>query len=287
MLTNGVMLLDNPVKSHLKMNAPTLTFIIGSTFTTAIIFFLGRKRSKFFRYFTGFFAGTHTLLSALFFALTDFPLIPTWVYFYLQICFFVFCYLRLFAPKLRLTLHLHVLNDGRPFWFQICINYPGMWFLGASCFSIPIAHIYYIKPELGVVIAFILSSIALYHSLFNHSWDELIHIDLTDQRESVSELQRIIPNPPQNFKKELKIFQLTDTHIGSVMSVNRLKKICEKIVQINPDLVVLTGDFYTVESNRNEEALSNALEPLKALKGKCFACLGVTKTSCSLFFLES
>jgi predicted MPP superfamily phosphohydrolase len=39
----------------------------------------------------------------------------------------------------------------------------------------------------------------------------------------------------------LRIVQITDPHIGPVMPVERLRKICEDIVKINPDLVLLTG----------------------------------------------
>ena len=60
------------------------------------------------------------------------------------------------------------------------------------------------------------------------------------------------------------------------MSVSRLRTICEQAVSVNPDIVLLTGDFYTVEAyERSQHALANGLEPLKQLQGKLFACIGV------------
>jgi predicted MPP superfamily phosphohydrolase len=58
------------------------------------------------------------------------------------------------------------------------------------------------------------------------------------------------------------------------MSVQRLRKIAENIVKEDPDLVLLTGDFYTFESHNEKYALSQGLEPLKKLKKRTFACLG-------------
>jgi uncharacterized protein len=58
------------------------------------------------------------------------------------------------------------------------------------------------------------------------------------------------------------------------MSVERLRRICERAVERNPDLIVLTGDFLTMESHHNPELLRQALGPLSQLSGRVFACLG-------------
>jgi predicted MPP superfamily phosphohydrolase len=58
------------------------------------------------------------------------------------------------------------------------------------------------------------------------------------------------------------------------MSVERLRRIVESAVQRAPDLVLLTGDFLTMESQSDPALLGAALEPLRALPGRAFACLG-------------
>jgi predicted MPP superfamily phosphohydrolase len=58
------------------------------------------------------------------------------------------------------------------------------------------------------------------------------------------------------------------------MSVHRLRGICERAVAARPDLVLLTGDFLTMESQADHTLLGRALAPLKELEGRCFACLG-------------
>ena len=52
-------------------------------------------------------------------------------------------------------------------------------------------------------------------------------------------------------------------------------EICRTIVNWNPDLVFLTGDFTTIESYFEPEKLAYGFAPLKELPGKLFACLGV------------
>jgi predicted MPP superfamily phosphohydrolase len=58
------------------------------------------------------------------------------------------------------------------------------------------------------------------------------------------------------------------------MSVRRLRRICDRAVAARPDLVLLTGDFLTMESQADHTLLGRALAPLKELEGQCFACLG-------------
>jgi predicted MPP superfamily phosphohydrolase len=74
--------------------------------------------------------------------------------------------------------------------------------------------------------------------------------------------------------RPLSIIQITDPHLGPFMSVARLRRICERAVERSPDLVLLTGDFLTMESQSDPELLAAALAPLAALEGRCFACLG-------------
>ena len=72
----------------------------------------------------------------------------------------------------------------------------------------------------------------------------------------------------------LRIVQIADPHLGSFMTPQRLYDLCQRIVSVQPDLVFLTGDFFTPEANNEPQALSYALTPLSQLAGKVFACLG-------------
>ena len=77
-------------------------------------------------------------------------------------------------------------------------------------------------------------------------------------------------------QRSVRIVQITDPHLGTMMSIDRLTTICEQTVTLNPDIVLLTGDFFTVEAySGKENTLARALAPLALISGKTFACLGV------------
>ncbi len=86
----------------------------------------------------------------------------------------------------------------------------------------------------------------------------------------------VLPQPHGTFRqaRPLRIVQITDPHLGPFMSVERLAAICARAVEAKPDLVFLTGDFLTMESQRDPRLLLDALAPLRPYAGKTFACFG-------------
>jgi predicted MPP superfamily phosphohydrolase len=72
----------------------------------------------------------------------------------------------------------------------------------------------------------------------------------------------------------LRIVQITDPHLGPWQPVHRLQRVVADLVSHAPDLVLLTGDFLTMESAGSPGALARALEPLRGLTGRCFAIFG-------------
>jgi predicted MPP superfamily phosphohydrolase len=86
----------------------------------------------------------------------------------------------------------------------------------------------------------------------------------------------VIPHPRGTHRqaRPLTIVQITDPHLGPFMSVARLRAIAARAVEAEPDLVFLTGDFLTMESQNDPDLLLEALRPLQALRGRVFACLG-------------
>ena len=61
---------------------------------------------------------------------------------------------------------------------------------------------------------------------------------------------------------------------GPIMSVRRLRHICVNAMLHHPDLVLLTGDFYTTEAHGQPFALQEAFEPLLPMANRVFACIG-------------
>lgn len=74
--------------------------------------------------------------------------------------------------------------------------------------------------------------------------------------------------------RPLRVVQISDSHLGPWQSVTRLRTLVERLANHDPDLVLLTGDFLTMESNATPGALANALSPLARLPGRCFAIFG-------------
>jgi predicted MPP superfamily phosphohydrolase len=74
--------------------------------------------------------------------------------------------------------------------------------------------------------------------------------------------------------RPLRLLQITDPHLGPFRSEASLRALCERAVAADPDLVLLTGDFFTREGAGSPDALTRALQPLVALTGRTFACLG-------------
>ena len=67
----------------------------------------------------------------------------------------------------------------------------------------------------------------------------------------------------------LKIIQISDIHYGFHFNKNKLEKIVKKINELNPDIVVLTGDIIDKKINdKQEEELKEQLSYINASIGK-------------------
>ncbi|OBU28026.1 hypothetical protein AYY23_08320 [Photobacterium kishitanii] len=161
----------------------------------------------------------------------------------------------------------------QPFWVRVVINWPGQWFLGATIIAFPWAlWLLFFNSADFLYIPYILGLIGILQN-FRIS-EECIVIDLNDNAQP-SQLSRLELAPPSsNNNDTLQIIQLTDPHLGPYMSVARLQHICKNAVDKQPDLILLTGDFLTMESKSSVQILSQSLQPLKDYSGKVFACMG-------------
>jgi predicted MPP superfamily phosphohydrolase len=74
--------------------------------------------------------------------------------------------------------------------------------------------------------------------------------------------------------RPLRIVQITDPHLGSWAPIRRLQRRLDELLDHEPDLVLLTGDFLTMEGNGTPGALAEALTPVKRAAGRSFAIFG-------------
>ncbi len=182
-----------------------------------------------------------------------------------------------FGPTLayfQVVSYLHFLllarPEMRPVWYRALISIPASFFIAGTFLAWPwaLAATFGLTPYL-VWLPYAAAAIGVVQSLLTRETE----IDVVIDRADVGPMRRFplgatLPGRP------LRIVQITDPHLGSFMSVARLHQICQRAVERNPDLILLTGDFLTMESHGSKDALGQALAPLKAMEGRTFACHG-------------
>lgn len=72
--------------------------------------------------------------------------------------------------------------------------------------------------------------------------------------------------------KNVRIVQISDVHIGLIVREGRIKKIVEKIKEVNPDILVSTGDLVDAQIDRMNH-IAELLKEIKTSYGK-FAITG-------------
>jgi predicted MPP superfamily phosphohydrolase len=80
--------------------------------------------------------------------------------------------------------------------------------------------------------------------------------------------------PPPASGRVLRIVQISDPHLGPWQSVRRMQRRIARLLASEPDLVLLTGDFLTMEGSGSPGALAEALAPLRGAAGRCHAVFG-------------
>lgn len=178
------------------------------------------------------------------------------------------------AVALQLTVYAQMvaltLPRLRPLWWRLLVSWPSQWFVASTFLAIPwalSAAVLGVAPGYGV--AYVLGLIGLAQSLRNPRRDLDLVLDGTD----VPGLGRRARGEAR-VERPLRIVQISDPHLGPFMSVERLRGIAQRAVAAEPDLILLTGDYLTMESQGSPGCLAEALAPLRAMEGRVFACMG-------------
>lgn len=222
----------------------------------------GTFRSRAYAIFRGVTLGLHTLIVL--------PLMP---------------HFGILTP-LALYLHAVVYLDSaflirptlRPMWYRGLISWPAQYMAASTLLAFPWAILTALGLEpWGVVLPYALGAAGMFQSLTSRREEKEVLVGEVEDLDSVarvSELDTGATPLHMTHGRPLRVAQITDPHLGPFMPVARLRAICERIVRQDPDLVFLTGDFLTMESQREAVWLADALEPLSALPGRVFACMG-------------
>jgi predicted MPP superfamily phosphohydrolase len=178
---------------------------------------------------------------------------------------------------LHATVYVNFLALSRPrmrsFPYRLLISWPSAFFTAGTLLGFPwaIAQALGFHPW-GTWIPYVFAAVGLVQSLTTRREA----IDIVVPGPKGDRVEKLGPHPRGEARetRPLRIVQISDPHLGPFMSVARLRKISERAVAAKPDLVFLTGDFLTMESQSDPDLLLRALEPLRAMKGKVFACHG-------------
>jgi predicted MPP superfamily phosphohydrolase len=175
--------------------------------------------------------------------------------------------LAAYVPLLRLRT-----RGLRPPLYHALVSLPGAWWVAGTLLSLPWAISIAIGHPLPFVwLPFVIAAVGFADSLIRE--EEVVDVVL-DGAAAAAAPERHRSSSDARVARPLKIVQITDPHLGPFMSEARLRRICERAVAREPDLILLTGDLLTIESNRDKGALTRALQPLAQARGRCFACLG-------------
>jgi predicted MPP superfamily phosphohydrolase len=236
--------------------------------TAAYLGILGlaaRRKNRQMTAFAGIVLGLHTFSSVHWAPLlASYGAVPRALVWYAQGA--TYTYFALF-PKLR--------SPGTP--YRVAVSLPASVFSAATFLSLPWASIAALglrpwAPWLPLAVA----GYGFLQSVRTRRETRRIVLDRADAG-SLRRYERPLRTLIRALRDEarpLRIVQITDPHLGPFMSEARLRAICERAVADNPDLVLLTGDYLTLESQTTADALARALSPLKALTGRSFACFG-------------
>jgi uncharacterized protein len=217
-----------------------------------------RLRGRFFAIFAGVILTVHALIATAMARHFE-PVLPL----YVALHGLVFVQFALLArPQLR------------PRWYRALVSVPGSWFAAGTFLALPWA----VVAGLGwgsrtFVIPYVVALLGLVGTLRRRREEVLLVLDDTPAPR-LARHPRVAPGAPAASARPLRIVQITDPHLGPFMPEAELRRIAEEAAASDPDLVLLTGDFLTMESHAASEVLARALAPLARLEGRVFACMG-------------
>lgn len=177
---------------------------------------------------------------------------------------------------LQATVHVHFVSLARArmrrLAWRLLISVPALFFAAGTMLALPLLPIVALgAPAWLFAFPFVIAAFGLLQSLWTP--EEVVELTLDGAPVDAVHATRHRPERAHR-ERPLHLVQITDPHLGPLMSVGRLRRICERAVERGPDLVLLTGDFLTMESQADPSILEDALAPLAALEGRVFACFG-------------
>lgn len=160
-------------------------------------------------------------------------------------------YLCIGLVTLSLPLALYVEKIFPNFLSKIFYLLSTLW-MGILLFMLPLLLIYevislfYIIPSAGIIIILLVILLSII-SIINAIEIEVKEVEV----------------PIKNLKKNITLVQISDVHLGTIRNSGFLKKIVKKINQLDPTIVMITGDMVD-GSSRLHESMFDEFNKLNA-----------------------
>jgi len=142
------------------------------------------------------------------------------------------------------------------FLYTFASVWMGVLFLLLSAFLLyePIGFLFKLKtPATGMMLVLSVAVISLY-ALINGMLINVKNVEI----------------PLSKISSPLRVAHLSDIHVGTIHNSGYLKRIVEKTNNLDPDMIMITGDFF----DGLGPVSSHTVEPLKRLKAKTFFVMG-------------
>ncbi len=115
-----------------------------------------------------------------------------------------------------------------------------LFFMLCSLLIYEVIRPFYVIPNAGIIIVIVVSLLSII--------SVIIAMGLVVKRVKV---------PVKNLEKEITIVQLSDIHLGTIRNSGFLKKIIEKIKQLDPDIIMITGDMVDASARVDKSTFSD------------------------------
>jgi uncharacterized protein len=243
---------------HVRLYTPPVSLMLASGCAWALVALVAlRVRGRTYAMFVGVLLATYTLC-----AIALFPALPA--------------PLRYGAFYAHGAVYLHFALLARPKMrgglYRALVSLPASYILAGTVLGLAWAVSIAIRRPLPWPWApYVVAAFGFWQSIRGREQT----VDVTLDGAELGGAPTRVPRGRARETAPLTIVQLTDTHIGPFMSVARLRRIAQRAVERQPDLVILTGDFLTMESSMDPTHLEEALAPLRDMpEGRVVACRG-------------
>ncbi|MDD4271905.1 MAG: metallophosphoesterase [Patescibacteria group bacterium] len=97
----------------------------------------------------------------------------------------------------------------------------------------------------------------------------IIYGIIAAQNIKIKELNIALPNSPAEWQGKTAVF-ISDLHLGAIDNYRFASSVANKIDELNPDILLIGGDFYDGQTNVDLDKLAQFFSTIKAPLGKFF-----------------